>query len=69
MYMAGHLPGVRDRLEGLDGHVKGCLFCLLLMAMVVGWVTGGTWSRLSKAGQVPGDSIEGLVAETKVGLC
>ena len=37
--------------------------------MVVGWMTGGTWSRLCKAGQVPGGSIEGLVAETKVGLC
>ena len=36
--------------------------------MVMGWVTGGTWSRLCQAGQVPGDSIEGLVAETKVGL-
>ena len=31
-------------------------------------MTGGTWSRLCKAGQVPGDSIEGLDDETKVGL-
>ena len=35
----------------------------------VGDMTGGTWSRHCKAGQVPGDGIEGLVAETKVGLC
>ena len=44
---------------------------VLIVADGDGGGVGDRWymEYSDKAGQVPGDSIEGLVAETKVGLC